>query len=238
MMQILLDPNTLLSFLTLAALEIVLGIDNLLFVQIVAGRVAPERRDQARRVGLMLALLTRLVLLAGISWIVKLTTPIFEIAGFAVSWRDIILAGGGMFLLAKGTMEIHHTMEGGEDGARGGSYLGFGAAIVQIALLDIVFSLDSVITAVGMADHLVVMVAAVVAAMIVMIFASVPVGRFVQNHPTVKMLCLSFLILVGAALVAEGMHFHIPKGYLYFAIAFSAFVEGLNLLARRGRRPS
>jgi len=238
MLEFLLDPNTILSFLTLAALEIVLGIDNLLFVQIVASRCAPELQDRARRIGLILALVTRLMLLASIAWIVKLTEPIADIMGFALSWRDVILIGGGLFLIAKGTLEIHHHVEGGDhDPATGKkkTHLAFGAAIVQIAILDIVFSLDSVITAVGMADHLSIMVAAVVVAMIVMIVASVPVGRFVDRHPTVKMLALSFLLLIGMALVGEGLHFHIPKAYLYFAIAFSAFVEGLNLLARRKR---
>jgi len=238
MLEFLLDPNTILSFLTLAALEIVLGIDNLLFVQIVASRCAPQLQDRARRIGLILALVTRLMLLASIAWIVKLTEPIADIMGFALSWRDVILIGGGLFLIAKGTLEIHHHVEGSDhDPATGKkkAHLAFGAAIAQIAVLDIIFSLDSVITAVGMADHLSIMVAAVVVAMIVMIAASVPVGRFVDRHPTVKMLALSFLLLIGMALVGEGLHFHIPKAYLYFAIAFSAFVEGLNLLARRKR---
>jgi predicted tellurium resistance membrane protein TerC len=235
MIELLTDPAVIMSFLTLAALEIVLGIDNLLFVQIIADRVAPESRDRARRMGLILALATRLALLASISFIVKLTEPITTIAGFALSWRDIILLGGGAFLLVKATLEIHHSVEKHDENdpkAKKG-YLSFGAAIAQIAILDIVFSLDSVITAVGMADELAVMVAAVVAAMIVMILAAVPVGRFVSAHPTVKMLALSFLLLIGMALVAEGLHFHIPKGYLYFAIAFSAGVEFLNLLVRR-----
>lgn len=235
MLELLTNPAVIMSFLTLAALEIVLGIDNLLFVQIVADRVSPENRDRARRLGLIMALGTRLALLASISFIVKLTTPITTIAGFELSWRDIILLGGGLFLLVKATLEIHHTVEkpGDEAAKAAKGYLSFGAAVVQIAILDIVFSLDSVITAVGMADELVVMVGAVVAAMIVMILAAVPVGNFVSAHPTVKMLALSFLLLIGMALVAEGLHFHIPKGYLYFAIAFSVGVEFLNLLARR-----
>ncbi|MFD2262214.1 TerC family protein [Lacibacterium aquatile] len=240
MLDLLTNPAVIMSFLTLAALEIVLGIDNLLFVQIVADRVSPEKRDRARRLGLTMALLTRLALLASISFIVKLTTPILTIGEFSLSWRDIILLGGGAFLLVKATLEVHHSMEVEEKDATGKpkkGYLAFGAAIVQIAILDIVFSLDSVITAVGMADELAVMVAAVVAAMIVMILAAVPVGNFVSKHPTVKMLALSFLLLIGMALIAEGLGFHIPKGYLYFAIAFSAGVEFLNLLVRNKQKP-
>jgi predicted tellurium resistance membrane protein TerC len=243
MIDLLTDPSVILSFLTLAALEIVLGIDNLLFVQIVAGRVAPERQRLARRAGLSLALLTRLALLASIAWVAGLTAPIWTIgwlgpeATFDLSWRDVILLGGGLFLLAKSTTEIHHNIdvEHEEHGGRRG-YLGLGAAVAQIALLDIVFSLDSVITAVGMTHHLPVMVAAVVAAMIVMIAAANAVGDFVDRHPSVKMLCLAFLLLIGVALLGEGLHFHIPKGYLYFAIAFSAGVEALNLWARARRQ--
>lgn len=238
MLELMTDPQVVLSFLTLAALEIVLGIDNLLFVQIVASRCAPEKQKMARRVGLLLALGTRLILLASIAWVAGLTTPILTIdwfgpeLAFELSWRDVILLSGGLFLLAKATTEIHHHIEGAESGPKSVRYLTFGAAIVQIAILDIVFSLDSVITAVGMAEHLSVMVAAVVVAMIVMIAAAQPVGNFVDKHPTVKVLCLSFLLLIGMALVGEGLHFHIPKAYLYFAIAFSALVEGLNLWAR------
>lgn len=239
MLELLTDPNVILSFLTLAALEIVLGIDNLLFVQIVASRCAPEKQMMARRVGLLLALGTRLLLLASIAWVASLTAPIWTFDWFGpehlydLSWRDVILLGGGLFLLAKATTEIHHHIEGAEGGAKTGKYMSLAAAIVQIAILDIVFSLDSVITAVGMADHLSVMVAAVIAAMIVMILAAGPVGNFVDEHPTVKMLCLSFLLLIGMALLGEGLHFHIPKAYLYFAIAFSALVEFLNMWARK-----
>jgi predicted tellurium resistance membrane protein TerC len=229
----LLTAETLAAFATLAALEIVLGIDNLMFVQIVASRCKPEQQDSARRWGLMLALLTRLALLFSISWVAGLVTPIATLWDYELSWRDIILGGGGIFLLVKATMEIHHSVEGGDAGSGARAHLSFIAAIVQIALLDIVFSLDSVITAVGMANHLAIMVAAVVVAMIVMLVAAAPVGRFVHNHPTVKMLCLSFLLLIGTALMAEALHFHIPKGYIYFAIAFSAGVEALNTVARR-----
>jgi predicted tellurium resistance membrane protein TerC len=239
LLGLLTDPTVILSFLTLAALEIVLGIDNLLFVQIIAGRVAPERQRLARRLGLAFALLTRLALLASIAWVAGLTAPILTIDWFGpehtyeLSWRDIILLGGGLFLLAKSTTEIHHNIDVEHEvpGAKK-TYLSLASAIVQIAILDIVFSLDSVITAVGMSDHLEVMIAAVVAAMIVMIAAANAVGDFVDKHPSVKMLCLAFLLLIGVALLGEGLGFHIPKGYLYFAIAFSAGVEGLNLWAR------
>jgi predicted tellurium resistance membrane protein TerC len=227
MMAELLTAEALAAFATLAALEIVLGIDNLMFVQIVASRCRPEHQDSARRWGLVLALLF------SISWVAGLITPIANLWGYELSWRDIILGGGGLFLLVKATMEIHHSVEGGDHGGGTRAHLSFVAAIFQIAILDIVFSLDSVITAVGMANHIAIMVAAVVVAMIVMLIAAAPVGRFVHNHPTVKMLCLSFLLLIGTALIAEALHFHIPKGYIYFAIAFSAGVEALNLMARR-----
>lgn len=242
MIDLLTDPHIIMSFLTLAVLEIVLGVDNLLFVQIIAARVRPERRMFARRVGLAFALLTRLALLASISWIASLTTPIWSINWpsqgweFDLSWRDIILLAGGLFLLAKATTEIHHSIEGKEEADHPNkSYLGLASAIVQIAILDIVFSLDSVITAVGMTNELPIMVAAVVAAMIVMIFAAGSVGNFVDRHPSVKMLCLAFLLMVGLALLGEGLGFHIPKGYLYFSIAFSALVEALNLWAKARR---
>ncbi|TXH32592.1 MAG: TerC family protein [Rhodospirillaceae bacterium] len=243
MIDLLTDPHIILSFVTLAVLEIVLGIDNLLFVQLVAGRVQPKHRMFARRAGLALALLTRLALLASISWIASLTTPIWSVNwpaygwSFDLSWRDVILLAGGLFLLAKATTEIHHHIEGSEEGDHPNkSYLSLGSAVIQIAVLDIVFSLDSVITAVGMTNELPVMVAAVVAAMIVMIAAAGPVGNFVDRHPSVKMLCLAFLLLVGVALLGEGLGFHIPKGYLYFSIAFSALVEALNLWAKARRQ--
>jgi predicted tellurium resistance membrane protein TerC len=233
MLAEIMTAEALAAFVTLAALEIVLGIDNLMFVQIIASRCRPELQDKARHWGLALALLTRLALLFSISWVAGLVTPVANLWGFELSWRDIILGGGGLFLLVKATMEIHHSVEGGDHAGGARPHLSFASAIVQIALLDIVFSLDSVITAVGMANHIAIMVAAVVLAMIVMLVAAAPVGRFVHNHPTVKMLCLSFLLLIGTALIAEALHFHIPKGYIYFAIAFSAGVEALNLMARR-----
>ena len=231
------DPQIWASLLTLTALEIVLGIDNLVFITILAGRLPAERQDHARRIGLALALITRLALLGSIAWIVGLTQPLFEILGHAISWRDLILIGGGLFLLYKGTREIHHRLEDNvHDNEAGPVRTSFGSVIVQIVLLDIVFSLDSVITAVGMANDFSVMAAAVVIAVIIMLVASGPVSDFVNRHPTVKMLALSFLLLIGMTLVADGVGFHVPKGYIYAAIAFSAAVEALNQLAARRRR--
>ena len=232
------NPDIWISLLTLSALEIVLGIDNLVFLAILADRLPVEQRALARRLGLGFALLTRLLLLSALAWIVGLVQPVFTLMDHPVSWRDIILIVGGLFLLAKATHEIHGSLEGVEEnGAAGAVGAGFAATIVQIGILDIVFSLDSVITAVGMARHLPVMVAAVVIAMIVMLVASGPLSRFVSDHPTVKMLALSFLLLVGMSLVADGAGFHIPKGYLYFAMGFSVLVEALNLAVRRKRKP-
>jgi len=235
-MEILLDPKTWASFLTLAALEIVLGIDNLLFLTIVSGRLPAERQPAARRIGLALAVITRLLLLLSIAWLVGLTAPLFTLLGHPFSVRDLILAGGGLFLLAKGTAEIHTAVEGVEEEIRQSRTSGFAAVIAQIVVLDIVFSLDSVITAVGMAQHVPVMAAAIIVAVAVMLVAAEPVSRFVLAHVSVKILALSFLILVGTALVADGIGFHIPRGYLYFAIAFSVFVEALNLTAAKRRR--
>lgn len=237
MLELLTDPQTWASLLTLTALEIVLGIDNIIFISIMAARLPPERQARGRQVGLALALITRLGLLASIAWISTLTNPLFTIAEFDISIRDLVLIVGGLFLLGKGTTEIHQSLEGDEEGEGStGGTSSFASVVVQIMLLDIVFSLDSVITAVGMAQALEVMMAAVVIAVGVMLFASGPVSNFVNGHPTVKMLALSFLLLVGVALVADGLHFHIPKGYLYFAIAFSVLVEALNLLASRRRK--
>ncbi|MDG5497636.1 TerC family protein [Niveispirillum sp. BGYR6] len=237
MFEWLSDPNAWASLLTLTALEIVLGIDNIIFISIMANRLPEHQRAKARQFGLALALISRLALLASIAWIVKLTDPIFTVFDMGISVRDLILLFGGLFLLYKGTAEIHHTMEGhAEDGGPARAAATFSGVIMQIMVLDIVFSLDSVITAVGMASQLPVMITAVVIAVAVMLFAAGPTSRFVQNHPTVKMLALSFLILVGVALIADGLHFHIPKGYLYFAIAFSVAVEMLNLAASKRRR--
>lgn len=236
MFDILLDPNAWASLLTLTALEIVLGIDNIIFISIMAAKLPEHQQKTARQVGLALALISRLALLASIAWVATLTRPLISLGDLAFSGRDLILIGGGLFLLTKGTMEIHHSVEGHDDGGPAAKAATFAGVVAQIMVLDIVFSLDSVITAVGMSQHLEIMVAAVVIAVGVMLFASGPVGDFVNRHPTVKMLALSFLLLVGVALTADGMGFHIPKGYLYFAIAFSTLVEALNLMAAARRK--
>lgn len=236
MIDLLMDPAIWLSFTTLALLEIVLGIDNIIFLTIITAKLPKEQQPLARKVGLGLALGMRIVLLSMIAWIATLTNPIFSVMDHDVSWRDLIMILGGMFLLFKGTSEVHHIMEDDGDHDTSLKKVSFFWVIMQIALLDLVFSLDSVITAVGMADHLFVMISAVVFAILVMMFAAESVSRFVNNHPTIKMLALSFILLVGMALVADGLHFHIPKGYLYFAIAFSLGVETLNLLAAKARQ--
>ena len=237
-MHLLSDPDAWISLLTLTALEIVLGIDNLVFLAILAGRLPPAQQPLARRLGLGFALLTRLMLLFMLAWIITLTQPVFEVFGHGVSWRDIILLTGGLFLIGKATHEIHTSLEGEEHAdasAAGKATASFMAVVIQIGIIDIVFSLDSVITAVGMAQHLSIMVAAVVISMIVMLVAAGPLSAFVSAHPTVKMLALSFLLLIGTTLVAEGVGFHFPKAYIYAAMAFSVLVEALNLLARRNR---
>lgn len=235
------DPEIWLSLATLSLLEIVLGIDNLVYLAIISNRLPEPLRPRGRRLGLAFALLTRLGLLGSLSWIIGLVEPVFEILGHPVSWRDIILIGGGTFLVAKATHEIHGSLEGDEPeadlaGSENPRPAGLAATIVQIAILDIVFSLDSVITAVGMARELAVMVAAVILASVVMLVASEPLSALISRHPTIKMLALSFLLLIGATLVADGTGFHMPKGYIYFAMAFSLGIEILNLLARKGRR--
>jgi predicted tellurium resistance membrane protein TerC len=229
------DPQIWASLVTLTAMEIVLGIDNLVFIAVLADCLPPESRARARRLGLALALGTRLLLLGAIAWIAGLTAPIFEVAAHPVSWRDLILIGGGLFLLYKGTREIHARIEGeAHERATGAPAASFAGILVQIMVLDIVFSLDSVITAVGMASQYWVMAASVTIAVILMIAASTPIANFINRHPTVKMLALSFLLLIGVTLVADGMGFHIPKGYIYAAIGFSILVEGLNqLMAKR-----
>jgi predicted tellurium resistance membrane protein TerC len=229
----LLDPQTLLAFATLLLLEVVLGIDNVIFISILAGKLPEEQRQKARQLGLGLAMGLRILLLLTVTWIAKLTAPLFAVLAHEVSGRDLILLGGGLFLLAKATFEIHDKLEG-EEGAKSARVAAtFGGVIFQILMLDIVFSLDSVITAVGMTDRIGVMVAAVVGAVAIMMFFAGSVSAFVERHPTVKMLALSFLLLIGVTLVAEGLHFHIPKGYVYFAMAFSLGVEMLNLRLRR-----
>jgi predicted tellurium resistance membrane protein TerC len=237
-MEWLTDPQIWASLLTLIGLEIVLGIDNLVFIAILAGRLPAERRNRARQVGLALALITRLALLASIAWLIGLTRPIFEVLDHPVSWRDIILAAGGFFLLYKGTREIHQRLEGEEEpgATAGGAGVSFTGTVVQIMLLDVVFSLDSVITAVGMANELWVMAAAIVVAVILMLAASAPLATFVERHPTVKMLALSFLLLIGMTLIADGAGVHVPRGYIYAAIGFSVAVEALNQLAARRRK--
>ncbi len=229
------SPDIWIAFATLLALEIVLGIDNIVFISILSGKLPESQQPKARTVGLALALITRLLLLFSLAWMVKLTAPLFTILTQEVSGRDLILIFGGLFLLGKATYEIHERLEGEEGHGSTRAPASFAAVIVQILLLDIVFSLDSVITAVGMVDELPVMIAAVVVAVIVMLVSAGPISNFVNNHPTVKMLALSFLLLIGMSLIAEGFHQHIPKGYIYGAIAFSVFVEALNLRAR-GRR--
>ncbi|MBL0142584.1 MAG: TerC family protein [Betaproteobacteria bacterium] len=233
------DPQIWLSLVTLSALEIVLGIDNLVFIAILTGRLPEHQRSLGRKVGLSLALLTRLLLLATLAWIVGLTQPVFTVAGKDFSWRDIILVAGGLFLLYKATVEIHEMVEkeeGAPDTPHGATGVTFRGVVIQVAIIDIIFSLDSVITAVGMADKLWVMVAAVVFAMIIMIIASDPLANFVSAYPTVKMLALSFLLLIGVVLIADGFGMHMPKAYIYFALAFSVAVETLNHWARRRRR--
>jgi predicted tellurium resistance membrane protein TerC len=231
------NPEAWIALATLTVLEIVLGIDNIVFISILAEKVPPEARSKARRAGLLLAMATRILLLFSIVWVMSLTLPLFELLGHGFSGRDLILIAGGLFLLFKATREIHEKLEGEEGGSRrhhaGASFL---AVIVQIGILDIVFSLDSVITAVGMAEDVGVMVAAVVIAIGFMMVAAGAVSRFVAEHPTVKMLALSFLLLIGMSLVADGLGQHIPKGYIYFAMGFSVFVEVLNLRMAHGRR--
>ena len=236
-MEWLTDPHAWLALATLTALEIVLGVDNIIFITILCGRLPERQRNLARRLGLGFAMLTRIGLLLSLAWIMTLTEPLFEIPVFGklISGRDLILIGGGLFLLWKSVHEIHNSLEGEEtEEGRGmkAAAAGFGGVIVQIAIIDIVFSLDSVITAVGMVDQVLIMVIAIVAAVGVMMFAARPIGEFVDRHPTIKMLALSFLILIGVALIGEGWDLHIPKGYIYFAMAFAVAVEMLNIRMR------
>ena len=228
------DPNIWIALVTLTALEIVLGIDNIVFISVLTGRLPKAQQARARTIGLGLAMGMRILLLLTISWIIGLTQPFFTVAGMEFSGRDLILIGGGLFLLAKATTEIHHGLEGGGEHptAAAAATATFGSVIVQITLLDIVFSLDSVITAIGMADDLGVMVAAVVIAVLIMMISATTISNFVERHPTVKMLALSFLLLIGLSLLLEGFDQHIPKGYIYFAMAFSVFVEMINLRVR------
>ena len=232
------DPHIWASFLALSAMEIVLGIDNVVFISILVSRLPPQQRLMARRIGLGLALVFRIMMLGTIAWMIHLTTPVVTVFGQGFSWRDLILVAGGLFLLVKGTREIHTGIEGEEDKVTAGQVASntMASSIIQIAIIDLVFSVDSIITAVGMADHVEVMVAAVCVAIAVMYLASEPVAAFIERHPTTKMLALSFLLLIGAALIADGFQFHIPRGYIYFAMAFSAAVEVVNVLASRSKR--
>jgi predicted tellurium resistance membrane protein TerC len=230
-------PEAWIALATLTALEIVLGVDNIIFISILVGRLPPRQRDLARRLGLGLAMLARLGLLFSIAWVMGLTEPWFAVLGEEISGRDVILIVGGLFLLAKSTHEIHNALEGESGGHGGVAAASFGAVLAQIAVLDIVFSLDSVITAVGLVDHVSIMAIAIVLAVGVMLLAAKAIGEFVDAHPTIKMLALSFLILVGVTLMAEGFDVHVPKGYIYFAMAFSIGVEMLNMRIRRRREP-
>ncbi len=235
-MEWMTDPAIWASLATLTALEIVLGIDNVIFLSVMSSRLPEHQQPLARRLGLALALLMRVALLFGIVWITRLEATLFSVFAVDFSWRDLILIGGGLFLLVKGTLEIHDSIEGEHARPGGAATAGFAMVVAQIVALDLVFSLDSVITAVGMAEHVEIMIAAVSIAILVMLLAAEPVSDFIRRHPTTKMLALSFLLLVGVALVADGLGFHIPRGYLYFAIAFSIMVEMLNLAARARRR--
>jgi predicted tellurium resistance membrane protein TerC len=237
MLHLLTDANAWAALLTLTALEIVLGIDNLVFIAILTSPLDQRRSRRARAIGLSLAFVFRVVLLASLSWIMGLTQPVIDIAAVSLSWRDIILIAGGLFLIGKATREIHGEVEG-EDGADGPTARrkSLLAVIAQLTVIDLVFSVDSIVTAVGLADDLEVMIAAVVIAMIVMFVAAAPVGAFIEEHPTTKMLALAFLLMIGLALLADGFQFHIPRGYIYSAMAFAAGVELLNVIARRKRR--
>lgn len=236
-MDLLTDPQIWIAFVTLVVLELVLGVDNVIFISILAGKLPAEQQQRARRTGLSLAVISRIILLFSLSWVIGLTEPLFSMLSFEVSGRDIILILGGLFLIGKATIEIHQKLEGVEGHASARVKPSFANVIFQVLLLDVVFSLDSVITAVGMVDELAVMVAAVIVAAAGMIAAAELIGDFVERHPTVKMLALSFLLLIGFTLVVEGLHQHIPKGYIYFAMGFSVFVEILNLQIRKGRAP-
>jgi predicted tellurium resistance membrane protein TerC len=236
-MEWLSDPQAWIALLTLTVLEVVLGIDNVIFISILAGKLPVAQQKKARTIGLAMAMIMRVLLLLSLAWIVRLTAPLFTILGQEISGRDLILLGGGLFLLAKATHEIHDKLEGEEGEAVKRIAPSLASVIVQISLLDIVFSLDSVITAVGMAKELGVMITAVIIAVLIMLVSAGSISAFVNRHPTVKMLALSFLLLIGMSLIAEGLEFHIPKGYVYFAMAFSVFVEVLNIAFRRKSRP-
>jgi predicted tellurium resistance membrane protein TerC len=237
-MEWLTQPETWIAFITLVVLELVLGVDNVIFISILAGKLPPQVQQRARTTGILLAVITRLLLLFSLSWIIKLEDPLVNQFGFSLSGRDLILLAGGVFLIYKSTREIHDKLEGVEGHASAKVQASFWSVIIQIMLLDIVFSLDSVITAVGTVDELPIMIAAVIIAALTMIFVATPLGKFVEKHPTIKILALSFLLLIGFTLIVEGLHIHIPKGYIYFAMGFSVLVEFLNLrLRQRSAQP-
>jgi predicted tellurium resistance membrane protein TerC len=236
-MEWLTDPQIWIALATLTFLEIVLGVDNIIFISILSGKLPVEQQPKARRLGLLGAMVTRVLLLFSLAWIIKLTAPWFSIIGHELSGRDLILLGGGLFLIGKSTFEIHEKLEGEEGHGSAKAAASFGSVIVQIMLLDIVFSLDSVITAVGMVDELWVMIAAVMIAVGIMMASAETISAFVHKHPTVKMLALSFLLLIGMSLILEGFDHHVPKGYIYFAMGFSVFVEMINLRLRKASKP-
>jgi predicted tellurium resistance membrane protein TerC len=235
--SLLADPHAWAALLSLTVLEIVLGIDNLVFISLLTSGLEAGKARRARQIGLALAFGFRVALLATLTWLVGLTQPLFAIFGTGISWRDIILIGGGLFLIAKATHEIHREVEGAGERNAAGAVSAFTSAVVQIVLVDLVFSIDSIITAIGTTEHLEIMVAAVVIAMLVMYAAAGPVGGFIAEHPTTKMLVLAFLVLIGVALIADGFDVHIPRGYIYFAMAFAAAVEAINVVVKRRRQP-
>jgi predicted tellurium resistance membrane protein TerC len=237
MLDLLLDPNAWAALVTLTALEIVLGIDNIVFISVLVARCSPEQAKRARQIGLSLAFIFRVAMLFGLTWLMHLRQPLVSAFGIDISWRDLILIGGGLFLIAKATHEIHGEVEQHDaEGPGGAAVQSFALVVAQLVLIDLVFSLDSIITAIGMVDRIEIMIGAVVVAMIVMYIASGPVAAFIAEHPTTKMLALAFLLLIGVALVADGFDFHIPRGYIYSAMAFAAAVEACNVMARRNRR--
>ena len=234
-MALLTNPEAWLAFVTLVALEVVLGIDNIVFISILADKLPPERRERIRRLGLLLAMLMRLALLAILAWLVGLTAPLFELFGHGVSGRDLVLIAGGLFLIYKSTTEIHELVQGGETHTAAAVRTAASAILAQIVVVDMVFSLDSIITAVGMVDDLRIMAAAVIVSVVLMMAFAGPIGRFISARPTIKMLALAFLLMIGLVLVADGLGVHVPKGYVYFAMAFSVAVEMLNLRVRRSK---
>lgn len=237
MFDLLFDPAAWASLIALTAMEVVLGIDNIVFISVIVGKLPPEQAKRARQIGLLLALVFRVILLFSLFWLTHLESAVFTLFGEPFSWRDLVLIAGGLFLIYKATIEIHADVEGGPHKVSTGPkvYASFGAIVSQIAVIDMVFSIDSILTAIGMAEHIEVMIAAVVIAIGVMYVASGPVAGFIERHPTTRMLALSFLLMIGLALVADGLGFHIPRGYLYAAMAFSSIVELLNVLSKRNR---